>query len=587
MNGLSRRITLYVTAGVVALLVAAASWTLLPRTAPMTVPYSSVLARLDAGSIDSLLIVPGRHVIAFAGGRSLLAAYTATDINPLVQQAVAAGATVTFAGGTSPLTTYVTFGLGLVLIFAVGLAIRQHLGGKGPGANLAERGRSDSTFGDVAGNGGAVSELREVVAFLQSPDRFDRLGARTPRGVLLYGPPGTGKTLMARAVAGEAGVPFWTMSGSEVTGFIVGLGAMRIKGLFKKARKRGGVIFIDELDALGGKRGRNQAHNEDDRTLNQLLVEMDGFATAHNVVVIAATNRPEDLDPALRRPGRFDRSIAVGLPTSGERRDILQLHARNRRVPLDGNVDLERLARLMPQTSGAELANLINEAAIVAARDDAGAVGWTHFEAARDRLLLGKERRGFQASAGEWTTVAMHEAGHALLGVLFVPEDDLHKVTIQPRGDAMGVAFFSPDSDRHLHSKRYLEGQILKGLGGRAAEEALYGDDAVTSGARSDLQHVTRIAREMVYHLGMGTTAGLMVFDREAPPSEEARTVMDREVRETIDRLYRKALVAVREHRAALEALGHALLEHETLDGPDALQLLAAHGVPVGEAAAA
>ncbi|HEX6644453.1 MAG TPA: AAA family ATPase, partial [Gemmatimonadales bacterium] len=418
-----------------------------------------------------------------------------------------------------------------------------------------------------------------------TPERFQRVGARTPKGVMLYGPPGTGKTLMARAVAGEAGVPFWSISGSEVTGFIVGLGVMRVKSLFKKARKRGGVIFIDEIDALGGRRGRNQSHNEDDRTLNQLLVELDGFSPTDGVVVIAATNRPEDLDPALLRPGRFDRSVSVGLPTAPEREAILRLHAAQRRVPLGGTVDLGRLARLMPQTSGAELANLINEAAIVAAREDASLVNWTHIESARDRLLLGKERRGFQASDREWNVVAMHEAGHALLGVLCCPDDGLHKVTIQPRGQAMGVAFFSPDGDQHLHSRRYLEGQILKGLGGRAAEEVLFGADAITSGARSDLQHVTRIAKEMVYHLGMGQTSGLMVLDAQnGQASAETHALMDREVRGIIERLYARAVEIVRTHRTALEALGNALLERETLDGPDALAIMVAHGLETSAA---
>jgi cell division protease FtsH len=341
------------------------------------------------------------------------------------------------------------------------------------------------------------------------------------------------------------------------------------------------VIFIDEIDALGGRRGRNQSHNEDDRTLNQLLVELDGFNPSDGVVVIAATNRPEDLDPALLRPGRFDRSIAVGLPTAPEREAILRLHASQRRVPLGGTVDLGRLARLMPQTSGADLANLLNEAAIVAAREDASLVGWAHIESARDRLLLGKERRGFQASDREWNVVAMHEAGHALLGVLCCPDDGLHKVTIQPRGQAMGVAFFSPDGDQHLHSRRYLEGQILKGLGGRAAEEVIFGTEAITSGARSDLQHVTRIAKEMVYHLGMGESSGLMVLDSQnGAASAETHALMDREVRSIIERLYGRAVELVSAHRRAVEALGRALLEHETIDGRDALGILVEHGLP-------
>ena len=573
MNRLKHRIALGIGTGLVALLVLAAAVKLFAPAPAASISYSTLLTELGSGSLDSLVVVPGREILAWRGSERIRAAYTAAEVEPLVARAMAAGTAVGFRSGRGDTRTFAL--VGVVLLIAAGaIAFRHRLGGPSAQTNLGSRSLSRTTFADVAGNGGAVGDLREIVSFLQDGARFARVGARAPRGILLYGPPGTGKTLMARAVAGEAGVPFWTISGSEVTGFIVGLGALRIKSLFRKARRRGGVIFIDELDALGGKRGRNQSHNEDDRTLNQLLVEMDGFTPSQNVVVIAATNRPDDLDAALLRPGRFDRSVAVGLPTSAERQEILGLHVRNRRVPLEAGVDLGRLARLMPQTSGADLANLVNEAAIVAAREDASTVNWNHVEAARDRMLLGKERRNLEASAQEWRIVAMHEAGHALLGVRWCPEDPLHKVTILPRGQAMGVAYFAPDSDRHLHSKRYLEGQILKGLGGRAAEEVLFGMEQVTSGARSDLQHVTRIAREMVYHLGMGETAGLMVYDAESPPSDEVRALMDREVRALIDRLYRVALDTVRKDQAGLVALGEALLEHETLDGSEALALL-------------
>ena len=544
-----------------------------------TVSYSAIIASLDAGRADSLIITPGQSVVAWSGNQRSRAVYTAATADDLVARAMRTGTSVSFQPVGQGATPYLAVTLVLGLLVAGALLLRRNVGIGGSGTDLGERAQSQTTFEQVAGNGGAKSELREVVQSLRDPARFKRVGARTPRGVLLYGPPGTGKTLMARAVAGEAGVPFWTLSGSEVTGFIVGLGALRIKSLFRKARKKGGVIFIDEIDALGGRRGRNRSHNEDDRTLNQLLVEMDGFSGHDNVVVIAATNRPDDLDKALLRPGRFDRSIAVPLPTAPEREAILSLHVRERHVPVSVGVDLSRLARLMPQTSGADLANLLNEAAIVAAREAADTVAWPHFEAARDRVLLGKERKGLTASAHEWRLVAMHESGHALLGVVGCPDDPLHKVTIQPRGEAMGVAFFAPDADRHLHSRRYLEGQILKGLGGRAAEEVIFGPDSITSGARSDLQHVTRVAREMIYHLGMGQTAGLMVYDADAPPSEEVRALMDREVRGLLERLYAEAVALVRLHQGAVEAMGEALLEHETLDAPEALALFAAHGV--------
>ncbi len=334
------------------------------------------------------------------------------------------------------------------------------------------------------------------MGFLKEPQKFAAMGARIPKGLLLEGPPGTGKTLMARALAGEAGVPCYVASGSDFTGTYVGQGVQRIKGLFRKARKAGGaVIFIDEIDTLGGRRGRDSGHNEDDRTLNQFLVELDGFDPSVGVVVVGATNRAQDLDPALLRKGRFDRSVTVALPTVSEREEILALHVRERGIPLDPGVDLTRLARLMTGTSGAELAGLLNEAAILAVKTGSASVTWSHIEEARDRVLLGRAREGLTLSNAERKLVALHEAGHALAGVLYCPSDPLHKVTIQPRGGAMGVAFFQPDHESHLSSRESLDGQILKGLGGRAAEEVVYGTGRITSGASSDLQHTTRIAK--------------------------------------------------------------------------------------------
>jgi cell division protease FtsH len=371
-----------------------------------------------------------------------------------------------------------------------------------------------------------------------------------------------------------------------VTGFVVGLGAARIRGLFRKARKRGGVIFIDELDALGAARGRNRSHNEDDRTLNQLLVEMDGFSPTDGVVVVAATNRPEDLDPALKRPGRFDRHVSVGLPTTDGREAILRLHAERRSIPLATDVDLHRLARLTPGSSGADLANLLNEAAIFAVRNGSAAVQWRHFEAARDRMLLGKERVGFRAPDREWKIVAFHEAGHAIAGVVACPEDGLHKVTIQPRGRAMGVAHFAPDDDRHLYARSYLEAQIIKGLGGRVAEELVFGADHVTGGAESDLIHVNRIARRMIYRLGMARSGSLLVHDDEAGPlSGDAQARMDQEVQVLLSSLYERTRDVLTTHRDALDALAAALLERETLDGVEALDLLDRHGVPTARPA--
>jgi cell division protease FtsH len=409
--------------------------------APAPLAYSELLRALDQRQVTSMVVRPGVDIRgewrAPIGrpGADFVVAYPLPGVDDLARRADRAGTRLTLeaAPDSRDLREYGALALMAVLIGLVGyFAYRQFRGGDHGEIGDAEA--SSMSFADVAGVQGAVEELREVVDFLRGPERFAALGARIPKGALLVGPPGTGKTLLARAVAGEAGVPFFSISGSEVTGFLVGMGAQRLKGLFRRARKHGGVIFIDEVDALGGKRGRNRSHNEDDRTLNQLLVEMDGFSPLEGVVVLAATNRPDDLDEALKRPGRFDRVITVPVPTAQGREQILRLHTLRRSIPLHEEVDLGRLARLTPGASGADLANLLNEAAITAARSGESRVHWDHVDSARDRILLGKERKGFRALDQERCTVAYHEAGHALIGVLCSPDDGLHKVTIQPRG---------------------------------------------------------------------------------------------------------------------------------------------------------
>jgi cell division protease FtsH len=556
------------------------------RAEPQRIGYSELVTALDQGRIASITIEPGEEVRgrwANADSAEFVSIFPMTEAGPLAERASAAGVAVEFDDALPGAARLRVAGILLqfALVFGLGYFLLVHLRGQGMGGKVGSRVSNDAatTFSDVAGTQGAAEELREVVEFLQQPTAFARMGARVPKGVLLIGPPGTGKTLLARAVAGEAGVPFFHLSGSEVTGFVVGLGAHRVRSLFARARKSGGVIFIDEIDALGGARGRNRSHNEDDRTLNQLLVEMDGFRPTEGVVVVAATNRPEDLDPALKRPGRFDRVVAVGLPTSEGREAILRLHAERRGVPVAGDVDFVRLARLTPGSSGAELANLINEAAIAAVREQSGAVNWSHFEIARDRMLLGKERVGFRAPKREWEIVAYHEAGHAIAGVIACPEDGLHKVTIQPRGQAMGVAHFAPDDDRHLHTRAYLEAQIIKGLGGRVAEELVFGAGHITGGAESDLVHVNRIARRMIYRLGMGGSSGLLVYDEGAPLGAETQTRMDNEVRDLLDRLYSQTREILSNNRSALVVLARALLERETLDGDEVQAILDASGV--------
>ncbi len=557
--------------------------------APATLTYTELVRALDAGRIATLEVEPGYGVrgawrTSARRGVDFVVLYTASDVTPLLTRAERSGTTLTFlrAGQSEAYKGWIILGIEIIIVAGLLLllywGVRQQLGGSTSVGVAA--GDSANSFADVAGTQGAAEELREVVEFLRAPAAFSALGARVPKGVLLVGPPGTGKTLLARAVAGEASVPFFYLSGSEVTGFVVGLGAHRLRSLFRKARKKGGVIFIDEIDALGGARGKNRSHNEDDRSLNQLLVEMDGFSQSHGVVVIAATNRPEHLDTALRRPGRFDRTINVGLPTVDGREDILRLHAANRQVPLAGDVDLRRLARLTPGSSGADLANLLNEAAIAAVRARSPEVCWAHFEIARDRMLLGKERVGFRAPDREWQIVAYHEAGHALAGVIACPEEGLHKVTIQARGQAMGVAHFSPEDDQHLYSRRYLESQIVKGFGGRVAEEIMFGAENVTGGAESDLVHVNRVARRMVYRLGMGAENDLLVHDEHSTPlSGEAQARMDAQVSALLQRLYRDTRTMLAQHKPALEALAAALLERETIDGEDAVRILRENGV--------
>jgi len=575
--------------GVLVLIAAAlGAWGWIAARGPGTpqIAYSELLSAVREKRVESLVVRPGDVVLGEWAGTAgdangvapdFTVAYPLREIDGLAERAEAAGVKLTLAearGRPTP-RSVLTLVVQLALVIAVGYFVYRQVRGAGGDQELGGSGASDLTFRDVAGTQGAADELREMVDFLRAPDRFAALGARIPKGALLVGPPGTGKTLLARAVAGEAGVPFFSISGSEVTGFLVGMGAHRIKSLFKRARKKGGVIFIDEIDALGGKRGRNRGHNEDDRTLNQLLVEMDGFDPLDGVVVIAATNRPEDLDEALRRPGRFDRTVSVSPPTSTGREEILRLHVDRRGIPLHEEVDLARLARLTPGSTGAELANLLNEAAINAARTGDRSVRWVHLDAARDRMLLGKERKGFRALDAERATVAYHEAGHALVGVLCAPEDGLHKVTIQPRGQAMGVAYFSPQDDRYLYRRSYLEALIMKGLAGRAAEELVFGPQAVTSGAQSDLQQVNGIARKMVYQLGMGHDTGLLIHDGEMGSlSPEAHARMDREVQGILERLYARTREIIAQNREALAALAVALLERETVEGDEAVEIM-------------
>ena len=565
-----------------------------PPDPPVSMRYSELLTALHANRVDSILIQPGEalqgwlRTPAAIGGREFRVEYGAGQGEALVAAAAAANVGVAFAPLPPDRSDAISLIVTLIIAAGLGVVLYAQIGRQTSGMNGAievatgQDAATRTTFADVAGNAAAIADLREVVEFLRAPKRFAGMGAKIPKGILLEGPPGTGKTLMARALAGEAGTNFFAMSGPDFSGMFVGIGTMRVKALFRKARKAGGgVIFIDEIDSLCARRGRVGGHPEDDRTLNQLLVELDGFSATSGIIVVGATNRAGDLDAALLRKGRFDRSVSLGLPSVGERAAILSLHAAKRQMPLAGDVEMNRLARLMPGASGADLEGLLNEAALLAVRTGAIAVAWTHMEEARDRVLLGRAREGLVVTHVERRLVALHEAGHALAGLVFSPSDPLHKVTIQPRGAAMGVAFFQPDYEIHLHSRLYLEGQIRKGFGGRAAEELIYGSSAVTSGASGDLQQTTRIAKQMVYKLGMGRSTGLMTFDPDSGPmSSEMHARMDADVRAILEDAYEEVLQLFRDHRPALEALADALLDRETLTGTEALGVLTAAGLP-------
>jgi cell division protease FtsH len=434
-----------------------------------------------------------------------------------------------------------------------------------------------TTFADVAGIDEVENEVEEIVDFLRDPERYRRLGAQIPRGVLLSGPPGTGKTLLARAVAGEADVPFFSIAASEFIEMIVGVGASRVRDLFEQAKKAApAIIFIDELDAIGRARGGAQSiggHDEREQTLNQILTEMDGFTGSEGVVVLAATNRPEILDPALLRPGRFDRRVSVNAPDLAGRRQILAVHVRS--VPIGPDVDLEAIAASTPGMVGADLRNLVNEAALLAARRDHDRVAAADFADALEKIVLGTAR-GIMLEPEEKKRTAFHESGHALLGMLTPGADPVRKVSIIPRGRALGVTFQSPQADRYGYSATYLRGRIVGALGGRAAEEVVYGD--VTTGAESDLDQVTSIARQMVGRWGMSETIGpISVLP---PPGQESpfgdgvapatKELVDVEVRRLVDECYEQAVTILREHREQLDRLAHRLLEQETLDEDDA-----------------
>ncbi|WP_297893293.1 ATP-dependent zinc metalloprotease FtsH [Shewanella sp.] len=466
--------------------------------------------------------------------------------------------------------------------------MRQMQGGGGKGAmsfgkskaKLMSEDQIKTTFADVAGCDEAKEEVKELVDYLRDPTKFQKLGGRIPTGVLMVGPPGTGKTLLAKAIAGESKVPFFTISGSDFVEMFVGVGASRVRDMFEQAKKSAPcIIFIDEIDAVGRQRGAGLGggHDEREQTLNQMLVEMDGFEGNEGVIVIAATNRPDVLDSALLRPGRFDRQVVVGLPDVRGREQILKVHMR--KVPLSEDVKASVIARGTPGFSGADLANLVNEAALFAARGNRRVVGMEEFERAKDKIMMGAERRSMVMSEAEKEMTAYHEAGHAIVGCLVPEHDPVHKVTIIPRGRALGVTFFLPEADSVSQSRRKLESQISVAYGGRLAEELIYGSDKVSTGASQDIKYATSIARNMVTQWGFSDKLGPLLYAEEdgevflgrsmgkaKAMSDETATIIDAEVKVFIDKNYARAKQILTDNLDILHSMKEALMKYETID---------------------
>lgn len=478
----------------------------------------------------------------------------------------------------------------MLLLIGVWIFFMRQMQGGGTGRGAMSFGKSKArlmsedqinvTFHDVAGVEEAKEEVSELVEFLRDPGKFQKLGGKIPRGVLMVGSPGTGKTLLAKAIAGEAKVPFFTISGSDFVEMFVGVGASRVRDMFTQAKKHSPcIIFIDEIDAVGRHRGAGLGggHDEREQTLNQLLVEMDGFDGNEGIIVIAATNRPDVLDPALLRPGRFDRQVTVPLPDIRGREQILKVHMR--KVPLGKDVRADFIARGTPGFSGADLANLVNEAALFAARANKRTVDMEEFERAKDKILMGAERKSMVMSDAEKKLTAYHESGHAIVGRLVPEHDPVYKVTIIPRGRALGVTMFLPEDDRYSHSKQRLESQISSLFGGRVAEELIFGHEAVTTGASNDIERATEIARAMVTKWGLSEKMGPLAYGEEdgevflghsvtqhKPISDDTANSIDQEVRRIIDVNYKRALCLVKENMDKLHVMAKALIKYETLD---------------------
>ncbi|PCI71797.1 MAG: ATP-dependent metalloprotease [Gammaproteobacteria bacterium] len=558
------------------------------------------MADIGERRVRSVVVADWTAEITTISGETLTARIPAGSHELLAQKALDNQISYTGreAEGDSLLSTiFFTFGPILLLVGVWIFFMRQMQGGGKGGAmsfgkskaRLLSEDQIKTTFADVAGCEEAKEEVAELVDFLREPARFQKLGGKIPRGILLVGPPGTGKTLLAKAISGEAKVPFFTISGSDFVEMFVGVGASRVRDMFAEAKKQSPcIIFIDEIDAVGRHRGAGMGggHDEREQTLNQLLVEMDGFDGDDGVIVIAATNRPDVLDPALLRPGRFDRQVTVGLPDIKGREQILKVHMR--KVPLDEDVKPLDIARGTPGMSGADLANLVNEAALFAAKANARTVNQEYFEKAKDKILMGAERRSMVMDEDEKLNTAWHEAGHAIVGTLVPSSDPVYKVSIIPRGNALGVTINLPEKDRFSYSKEYLESMLSMLYGGRIAEEMLNGPEQVTTGASNDIKRATEVARNMVTQWGFSEKLGPLMYAEEEGEvflgrsvtqtkhvSDDTAKIIDDEVRRIIDINYARAKKLLHANKDKLQAMADALMKYETIDASQIADIMA------------
>lgn len=576
-----------------------------PKATLETTDFSNVIQQANAGEVDKLTITGNKIEVTKKGEDKPSLVATKDPSSNIYEQGLKTDAPVKveFKEESNSGETWTAIGINLLPVIIIGLLLFVMLrSAQGQGNQAMSFGKSRAklygndkekvAFADVAGNSEAKEDLAEVVEFLKYPKKFQSVGAKIPKGVLLVGPPGTGKTMLARAVAGEANVPFFSISGSEFVEMFVGVGASRVRDLFARAKKNAPcIIFVDEIDAVGRRRGSGMGggHDEREQTLNQILVEMDGFEQGQTVIVLAATNRADVLDPALLRPGRFDRRVGIGLPDRKDREAILKIHFSKK--PIARNVDIDALAAKTAGSSGADLANIANEAAIIAAKHNRLEISNADVTAALEKVAIGPERKTKVMNDKEKELTAYHEAGHALVGHVLPDSDSVHKVTIIPRGGTGGVTWFIPPEDKSYHSIVEYKDVLARMLGGRIAEEVMYGADRVTTGAGSDLQKASELAREMVIHQGMGkklrnqvfNTDDGMVFEKmmhERLYSDETAKLIDDEVEALISEAAHRAKVVISENKPFLEKLKVALLEKETVEAEEVLQIFEGAHLP-------